>query len=113
LQAGQDPATIEVLLRACTNPALRPEALKRVAGIDQIGTAKLDDLARAFWYSQLGAREQALASLQRWVADAPTGQRFNGMRWLRLTTFDPVRDDPRFKAALAKLGLPYRPDTAD
>jgi TolB-like protein len=112
LQAGQDPATIEVLLRACTNPALRPEALKRVVGTDQIGTTRLDDLSRAFWYSQLGARRQALASVQRWVLDAPVGQRFNGVRWLRLPTFDPVRNDPRFKAALAKLGLPYRPEVA-
>jgi TolB-like protein/tetratricopeptide (TPR) repeat protein len=112
LQAEQDPATIEALLRACTDPALRPEALKRVAVIDRIEIAKLDDLARAFWYSQLGARDQALASLQRWVVDAPIGQRFNGVRWLRLPTFDPIRDDPRFKAALAKLGLPYRPGAA-
>ena len=112
LQAGQDPATIEVLLRACKNPALRPEALKRVVGIDRVQIAKLDDLSRAFWYSQLGAGDQALASLQTWVRTAPVGQRFNGVRWLRLPTFDPIRDDPRFKAALAKLGLPYRPDTA-
>jgi TolB-like protein/Flp pilus assembly protein TadD len=108
-QAGQDPATIGLFLRAATDPALRPEALKRVAGIDRIEIAKLDELAKAFWYSQLGAREQALASLQRWVADAPIGQRFNGVRWLRLPTFDPVRNDPRFKAVLARLGLPYRP----
>jgi TolB-like protein/Tfp pilus assembly protein PilF len=112
LQAGQDPATIEILLRACTNPALRPEALKRVVGINRIEIAKLDDLSRAFWYSQLGERDQALASLQTWVRTAPVGQRFNGVRWLRLPTFDPIRDDPRFKAVLAKLGLPYRPDTA-
>ncbi len=113
LQAGQDPATIKMLMRAGSDPALRPEALKRIAaGVDRIQLAKLDDLAKAFWYSQLGAREQALASLQHWVADAPIGQRFNGLRWLRLPTFDPIRDDPRFKAVLAKLGLPYRPDTA-
>jgi tetratricopeptide (TPR) repeat protein len=110
LQAGQDPATIEMLLRAGSDPALRPEALKRIAGVDRIQLAKLDDLAKAFWYSQLGAREQALASLQHWVVDAPIGQRFNGVRWLRLPTFDPIRDDPRFKAVLEKLGLPYRPD---
>ena len=112
LQAGQDPARIEILLRACTNPALRPEALKHVVGIDRIEIAKLDDLSKAFWYSQLGARDQALASLQTWVRTAPIGQRFNGVRWLRLPTFDPIRDDPRFKAVLVKLGLPYRPDTA-
>ena len=114
LQAGQDPATVEMLLRAGSDPALRPEALKRIAaGVDRIQLAKLDDLAKAFWYSQLGAREQALASLQHWVADAPIGQRFNGLRWLRLPTFDPLRDDPRFKAVLAKLGLPYRQDVAE
>ncbi|WHZ20634.1 MAG: Adenylate cyclase [Rhodanobacteraceae bacterium] len=112
LQAGLDPATIEALLHACADPALRPAALQRVADIDRIEIAKLDDLAKAFWYSQLGAHEQALASLQRWVANAPIGQRFNGVRWLRLPTFDPIRGDPRFKAALAKLGLPYRPEAA-
>jgi TolB-like protein len=111
-KAGQDPATIEILLGGCTDPALRPAALKRVADIDRIEIAKLDDLAKAFWYSQLGAREQALASLQRWVADAPIGQRFNGVRWLRLPTFDPLRDDPRFKAALRRLDLPYAPEGA-
>jgi len=109
LRAGQDPATIELLLRGCTDPALRPEALKRVGGIDRIEIVKLDDLARAFWYSQLGAREQAITSLQTWVRTAPIGQRFNGVRWLRLPTFDPIRDDPRFKAALQQLGLPYTP----
>jgi TolB-like protein len=45
LEAGQDPATIEILLRACTDQALRREALKRVAGIDRIGLAELDGLA--------------------------------------------------------------------
>ncbi|HJU27196.1 MAG TPA: hypothetical protein VJ722_11000, partial [Rhodanobacteraceae bacterium] len=94
------------------NPALRPEALKRVVGINRIEIANLDDLSKAFWYSQLGARDQALASLQTWLRTASVGQRFNGVRWLRLPTFDPIRDDPRFKAALAKLGLPYRPDRA-
>jgi tetratricopeptide (TPR) repeat protein len=111
LQTGQDPATIEMLLRACSDSALRPAALKRIAaGIDRIQLAKLDDLAKAFWYSQLGAREQAIASLQHWVVDAPLGQRFNGVRWLRLPTFDPIRNDPRFEAVLGKLGLPYAPE---
>ncbi|HEX5960415.1 MAG TPA: tetratricopeptide repeat protein [Rhodanobacteraceae bacterium] len=112
VQAGQDPATIEALIRACADPALRPALMSKVAGLDVVEIAKLGKLGPAFWYVQLGAREQALASLETWVRMAPIGQRFNGLRWLRLPTFDPLRNDPRFMAVMAKLGLPYRPDTA-
>ena len=109
MQAGQDSAMIEALLRACADPEQRRAVLPKVAGIDRIQILNLGDLAQAFWYSQLGAREQAIVSLQRWVASAPVGVRFNGMRYLWMPTFDPVRDDPRFKAVLKKIGLPYAP----
>jgi len=34
------------------------------------------------------------------------------MPWLWNRGFDPLRDEPRFKAVLAKLGLPYTPPAA-
>jgi len=111
LQAGQNPETVDALMQAYANPALRNAALPRVAGLGRIGRQH-GAFARAYWYSLLGAREQAIVSLQRWVEHAPSGERFFGIIFLSKQAFDPIRDDPRFKAVLVKLGLPYRPDSA-
>jgi TolB-like protein/tetratricopeptide (TPR) repeat protein len=111
-QAGLDPATTDTLVMACSHPALRRDALRLVEGVDRVGRVRLGALAQAFWYGLLGAREPAIVSLQRWVASVSPGKSNEGMRYLRLPAFDSIRDDPRFKAVLAKLGLPYRPDTA-
>jgi hypothetical protein len=32
--------------------------------------------------------------------------------WMWDTAFDPIRNDPRFKAVLEKMGLPYTPAIA-
>jgi TolB-like protein/tetratricopeptide (TPR) repeat protein len=111
-QAGLDPATTDTLVMACSHPALRRDALRLVEGVDRVGRVRLGALAQAFWYGLLGAREPAIVSLQRWVASVSPGKSNEDMRYLRLPAFDSIRDDPRFKAVLAKLGLPYRPDTA-
>lgn len=49
--------------RGTVDPDAHALYLSAIAGIDRIQRAKLDDLAKAFWYSQFGTREQALASL--------------------------------------------------
>ena len=108
MQAGQDPETVDALMQAYANPTLRNAALPRVAGLSRIGRQH-GAFARAYWYGLLGAREQAILSLQRWVEHAPSGERFFGIIFLSKPAFDPIRDDPRFKAVLKKMGLPYVP----
>lgn len=111
-QAGMDPAPTDTLVMACSDPASRRHALRLVERVDHVGRVQLDALAQAYWYGLLEAREPAIASLQRWVASVPPGKSNEGMRYLRMPAFDSVHDDPRFKAALAKLGLPYVPNPA-
>ena len=113
-RSGKERQVVLALIAAVADPAKRPKALPLVAGIHRIGNAELDGLGRAFWYSLLGARERAVAELRHWAETAPQGERFNGLRFLWMPAFDPVRNDPRFKAVLTRLGLPYTPlDGAD
>jgi TolB-like protein/tetratricopeptide (TPR) repeat protein len=108
-QADLDATSADALIEARADPALRPQSLQLVEETDHVGRVQLGALAQAFWYGLLGAREPAIASLQRWVASVPPGKSNEGLRYLRLPAFDPIRDDPRFKAALQQLGLPYTP----
>ena len=113
-RSGKERQVFRVLIAAVADPAKRPQALPLVAGVHRIGNAELSGLGRAFWYSLLGARERAVVELQHWAQTAPQGERFNGLRWLWMPAFDPVRNDPRFEAVLTKLGVPYTPqDGAD
>ncbi len=102
----EDRQVVATLIAAVAEPARRARALPLVSGLHRIGHANLGGLARAFWYSLLGAREQALRELQQWSQTAAQGQRFNGLRFLWMPAFDPIREDPRFKALLAGFGLP-------
>jgi TolB-like protein len=112
LQLGQDPSNLEALIRAVADPALRPDALERVAQVHQIGVVELGGLARAFWYCLLGAHEQAIDSLQHWGMRGEPDQQYNGIIYLWMPAFDLIRDDPRFQAVLKKMGMPYTPPAA-
>ena len=83
--------------------------MKLTQDIHRLAGSEVGELAAAFWKSLLGAHEQALESLRRWYDNAPAGQRFSGIRYLRLPAFDPVRADPRFKAVLAELNAADAP----
>ncbi len=107
--AGEDPEVIAALIGGVADPKAAEGALKLVPGIHRLAGAEFGELATAFWESPLGAHEQALESLRRWLESAPAGQRFNGIRYLWLPAFDPVRADPRFKAVLKELNVPESP----
>jgi hypothetical protein len=53
----------------------------------------------------LGERDRALDELEIYAAKRNSAFEM----WLWNRGFDPLRDEPRFKAVLAKLALPYIP----
>ncbi len=107
--AGEDPDVIAALIQGAADPKAAPAALKLTVDIHRLAGVEVGELAAAFWESLLGAHEQALESLRRWFDGATAGQRFNGIRYLWLPAFDPVRADSRFKAVLEELNVPESP----
>jgi TolB-like protein/Tfp pilus assembly protein PilF len=98
-QAHEDPDVAGVLVHAVADPAARPKALQLLEQDRAVGRFEMYDLAPAFWWSLLGAREPAIARIQRWAQRASLAEHYGGMWGLFLPGFDPVRSDPRFKSA--------------
>jgi adenylate cyclase len=108
-EVGEDPAVIATLIRAAADPALAPAALKLLPAMHRLNGVEFGEMTPAFWACVVGAHEVALERLQRFVDSAPTGQRFNGIRYLWLPAFDAVRGDARFKSVLRQLNVPDAP----
>jgi adenylate cyclase len=87
---------------------------QRAAAVNSLETSpdnidiRQDPILYAFYLVSLGERGRALDQLEIYAAK-PTSA-FSPWLWNR--GFDPLRDDPRFKAVLAKLALPYTPPAA-
>ena len=105
-QTGEDARLAVALMEAVADPARRAQILPVISSITRVGHTNLSGLARAFWYVQLGAPEQALTELEQWSATAEQGERFNGLRFLWMPPFDPLRENVRFKALLKQFGMP-------
>src|SRR5262249_11530263 len=105
-KTGEDAQLAVALMAAAADPARRAQVLPQVKDLHRLVDTELGGLARAFWYAEFGVPEQAIAELQQWAATAEQGERFNGLRILWMPAFDPLRDDPRFKALLKQFGLP-------
>ncbi|HJU07212.1 MAG TPA: hypothetical protein VJ727_01860, partial [Rhodanobacteraceae bacterium] len=100
---GIDPDAMALVVRGMTDPALRARAVQSLENPPADSGLPRDPIVRALFLMHLGARDRALSLLE---ADA-TRSAIPQLLWT--TVFDPVRDDPRFKAALKKIGLPYVP----
>ena len=103
--SGQNEDAKALLARGMADPA------QRVAAVNSLETSPENDNIRqdAIWYAfyliSLGERGRALDELEIYADKHNSG--FTAWLWNR--SFDPLRDEPRFKAVLAKLGLPYKP----
>ena len=62
-----------------------------------------DDLIYSAFLALLGEHRRAIDELERYSARRSAAA--EGMLWTR--PFDPLRNDPRFQAALKKMDLPY------
>ena len=103
---GGDPDAKALLVRAMADQAQRAGAVQALETSPANADLRRDAIVHAFYLIQLGERDHALATLE----DAATNKNSTIPQLLWNPAFDPIRDDPRFKAALKKMGLPYTPE---
>jgi eukaryotic-like serine/threonine-protein kinase len=106
--AGMDPETYTFAIRAVADPRLRPAALARLAQIPDTAAWEFNSNVRMDWLMLLGDTLGALKLMER----GP----LNGMVYFSTgiwnPALDPIRKNPRYLAALRKLGLPYESETS-
>jgi adenylate cyclase len=102
---GQNGDAKALLARGMADPAQRMAAVNSLETSPDNADFRRDPILYAFYLISFGERGAALDELEIYAvkhnsAFAP---------WLWNRGFDPLRDEPRFKAVLAKLALPYTP----
>jgi adenylate cyclase len=102
---GQNGEAKALLVRGMADPAQRAAAVNSLETSSDNADIRRDPILYAFYLISFGERDRALDQLEIFAekhnsAFAP---------WLWNRGFDPLRNDPRFKAVLAKLALPYTP----
>jgi serine/threonine-protein kinase len=101
--AGADLAAYDTLVRAATEPALRPAAIRILVETPDTARWELGSDLRIGWLALLGERARALDALEHFIT---TRQGTPAYLWF--PALDPLRQEPRFAALLARAGLPYR-----
>jgi adenylate cyclase len=102
---GRNGDTKALLVRGMADPAQRASAVNSLETSPDNVDIRQDLILYAFFLVSLGERDRALEQLEIYAAK-PTSA-FSPWLWNR--GFDPLRNEPRFKAVLAKLALPYTP----
>jgi thioredoxin-like negative regulator of GroEL len=102
---GQNGDAKALLARGVADPSQRVAAVTSLETSPDNADLRQDAILYAFYLVSLGQRARALDQIEIFAVKHNSG--FVNLLWNR--TFDPLRDEPRFKAALAKLALPYTP----
>jgi TolB-like protein/thioredoxin-like negative regulator of GroEL len=102
---GQNGDAKVLLARGMADPAQRVAAVSSLETSPDNADIRRDPIWYAFYLISLGERERALDQLEIYAVKHNSA--FAAWLWNR--GFDPLRDEPRFKAVLAKLALPYTP----
>jgi tetratricopeptide (TPR) repeat protein len=100
---GADPDPKALLLRGIADPTWRVRAVQSLETSPANADFPRDGIVHAFFLVQLRERDRALAALE----DMAVNRNSTIPQLLWNSAFDPIRDDPRFKAVLKKIGLPY------
>jgi len=102
---NQDGEAKALLVRGMADSTQRAAALTSLDTAPDNAEIRGDSIWYAFYLVALGERGRALDQLEIYADKHNSG--FAAWLWNR--GFDPLRNDPRFKAVLAKLALPYTP----
>ena len=103
---GTDPESKALLIRGVADPSLRERAVQALETSPADNDLRREPIVCALFLMHLNAPDRALA-----VLEAGANQDTSTIpQLLWHPEFDSVRNDPRFKALLKKMGLPYTPD---
>ncbi len=100
---GMDPDAKVILVRGIADPASRAAALDSLDRAPANADIRGDQLIYSAFLALLGDRTRALTELEAYSTRRSAAA--GGMLWTR--PFDPLRSDPRFKAVLKKMDLPF------
>jgi len=102
---GENPDLKGLIVRGMADPVQRAAAVQSLETAPENADQRSDPLWYAFYLISLDQRDRALDQLEIYATKHNSS--FGAFLWGR--AFDPLRNEPRFKAVLAKLALPYTP----
>ncbi|MDE1886232.1 MAG: tetratricopeptide repeat protein [Xanthomonadaceae bacterium] len=103
---GGDPEAKALLIRGIADPGQRARAVQSLEFSPANADLRRDPILCAYYLIQLGQPASALEKLGEITTDGSST--IPQMLWSR--AFAPLRNDPRFKAVLKRIGLPYVPE---
>jgi len=102
--SGTDPEATVQVIRGIADPVLRAQAVHSLETSAGNSGLHRDAILHAFFLIQLGERDRTLTALEDYATHGNSA--IQQLLWF--PAFDPIRNDPRFKAVLKKIGLPYK-----
>jgi TolB-like protein/Tfp pilus assembly protein PilF len=101
---GEDQDASGLLIRGIADPPVRKRAIQILDTSPAMSGIRKDAFVYASFLMALGEHERALAALEGFAPNVENST----FQFLWSPVLDPIRNDPRFKAVLKKIGLPYK-----